>query len=239
MDPAYAAAYADLNARHWWWRAREGFLLSRIRELLPPDGRRRILDVGCGDGLFLDRLAPWGRAEGIESDATTLSPAAAHRRIHLGPFDASYRPDAPFDLVLFLDVLEHLDRPDEALRRAATLLAPGGKVLVSVPAFPALWTRHDVLNHHRGRFTRRSLTALAAGAGLKVEWSRYLFLSVALAKVAVRLAETIGAGRPRPPRVPPAPLNALARAVASIDLAVGRHLPLPFGSSLVAVLGPA
>ncbi|HET7040948.1 MAG TPA: class I SAM-dependent methyltransferase [Gemmatimonadales bacterium] len=239
MDAAYAAVYAELNARHWWWRAREAFLLSRLRELLPPDGRRRILDVGCGDGLFLDRLAPWGRAEGIETDVATLSPAAAHRPIHLGPFDESYHPDAPFDLVLFLDVLEHLDRPDAALRRAAELLAPGGRVLVSVPAFPALWTRHDVLNHHRLRYTRGSLTALARGAGLRVEWSRYLFFSVALGKVAVRLAETIGAGRPRPPRVPPAPLNALARAVASVDLAVGRRIPLPLGSSLVAVLAPA
>ena len=238
MDAAYAAVYAELNARHWWWRAREAFLLSRIRELLAPDGRRRILDVGCGDGLFLDRLAPWGWAEGIETDVTTLSPAAAHRRIHLGPFDASYRPDAPFDLVLFLDVLEHLDRPDAALQRAAALLAPGGRVMVSVPAFPALWTQHDVLNHHRVRYTRASLASLAAGAGLRVEWARYLFLTVALGKLAVRLAERVGGGRPRPPRVPPAPFNALARAVAAVDLAVGRRLPLPFGSSLVAVLAP-
>lgn len=239
MDPAYAAAYPELQARHWWWRAREAFLLRTLRRVLPPDGRRRILDVGCGDGALLDRLTPWGEASGIEPDATTLSPAAAHRRIHLGPFDDSFRPGNPFDLILFLDVLEHLDHPEDALGRARGLLAPGGMVLVSVPAFQALWTRHDLLNHHRRRYTRASLATDARRAGLTVRSARYLFLTVGLVKLAVRAKEALIAGPPRPPRVPPAPLNALARTVAALDLAVGERCPLPFGSSLVAVLAPA
>ena len=237
MDPAYAAAYPELYARHWWWRAREAFLLRRFRALLPADGARRILDVGCGDGLLLDHLTPWGDAEGIEPDATTLGPGAAHRKIHLGPFDASFRPEAPFDLVLFLDVLEHLDDPVAALVRARALLRPAGRIFVSVPAFPLLWTGHDVLNHHRRRYTRASLAADAAAAGLTVQWARYGFLSVGLAKLLIRAKEVISAGTPRPPGVPPAPLNALAHGIAEIDLRLGELIPLPFGSSLFAVLG--
>lgn len=237
MDPAYASAYPELYARHWWWRAREAFLLRRFHTLLPADGARRILDVGCGDGLLLDRLTPWGDAEGIEPDATTLGPGAAHRKIHLGPFDASFRPEAPFDLVLFLDVLEHLDDPVAALARARALLRPAGRIFVSVPAFPLLWTGHDVLNHHRRRYTRASLTADAAAAGLTVQWARYGFLSVGLAKLLVRAKEGILAGTPRAPGVPPAPLNALARGVTAADLRIGELIPLPFGSSLFAVLG--
>ena len=236
MDAAYAAAYPELHARHWWWRAREGFLLRRFRRLLPADGRHRILDVGCGDGLLLDRLAPWGHAEGIEPDATTLSPAAAARHIHLGPFDASFRPAAPFDLVLFLDVLEHLDDPVAALTRARELLRPGGAVFVSVPAFPALWTRHDALNHHRRRYTKRTLAADAAAAGLTVAWARYGFVAVACGKLLVRAKEALVRGAPAPPGIPPAPHNTLAPAVASADLALSGTIPFPFGSSLFAVL---
>lgn len=236
MEHDYAAAYPELLARHWWWRAREGFLLRRFRHILPPDGRRRILDVGCGDGVLLDRLAPWGHAEGIEPDAATLGPGAAHRTIHLGPFDRTFRPEAPFDLVLFLDVLEHLDDPVAALVRARELLRAGGRVFVSVPAFPALWTRHDDLNHHRRRYTRASLAAEAAAAGLTLRWARYGFISLAPAKLLVRVKEALLPGAPRPPKLPPAPLNALAQGVAALDLRIGEWVPYPFGSSLFAEL---
>ena len=236
MDPAYAAAYPRLYARHWWWRAREEFLLRRFRRIVPPDGGRRILDVGCGDGVLLDRLGAWGHAEGIEPDATTLGPDAAHRRIHLGPFDATFRPDEPFDLVLFLDVLEHLDDPVASLTRARELLRRGGRVFVSVPAFPLLWTRHDALNHHRRRYTKATLAAHAAAAGLRMEWARYGFVSVGLAKLLVRAKESVLTGPPAPPGLPPTPINTLARLVATVDLAASEIIPFPFGSSLFAVL---
>src|SRR5262249_51993562 len=156
-----------------------------------------ILDVGCGDGILLDRLGAWGHAEGIEPDATTLGPGASHRTIHLGPFDASFRPEAPFDLVLFLDVIEHLDDPVAALTRARELLTPGGRIFVSVPAFQALWTTHDDLNHHRRRYTTAMLRGQAAKAGLTVTWARYGFLSVGLAKVLVRLKERLIGSAPK------------------------------------------
>ncbi len=238
MDPRYAAAYPELFAHHWWWRARERFLLRRIAKILPADGRRRILDVGCGDGLLLDHLGPWGAAEGVESDATTLSPSAAKRKIHLGPFDASYRPSAPFDLVLFLDVLEHLPDPVVSLTRARELLTPGGQVFISVPAFESIWTTHDDLNHHHRRYTTAMLREEASRTGLTITWARYGFLAVGMAKVLVRLKEQLVTSAPKPPALPPAPLNALARAVAEVDLAVGEVIPYPFGSSLFAVLAP-
>jgi SAM-dependent methyltransferase len=236
MDPTYAAAYPELYARHWWWRAREEHLLRLFRRILPPDGKRRILDVGCGDGLLLDRLGAWGEAEGVESDATTLSPSAARRKIHLGPFDASYRPEKKFDLILFLDVLEHLDDPVAALRRANELLAPGGTIFVSVPAFQALWTTHDTLNHHHRRYTTALLGLQSTQAGVSVAWARYGFLSIGIAKLLVRAREALFTATPRPPRVPPAPLNGLARGIAAIDLRLGDLLPFPFGSSLFATL---
>ena len=68
MDAAYAAAYADLYRRHWWWRVRERILLDRIRDLL---GDRvthaNMLDIGCGAGLFFDALEQFGHVEGIGS----------------------------------------------------------------------------------------------------------------------------------------------------------------------------
>ena len=61
MDPTYGANYEELYRRHWWWRAREAAILHELARLKPAGGWRRILDVGCGNGLFFDRLSELGR----------------------------------------------------------------------------------------------------------------------------------------------------------------------------------
>src|SRR5437763_7260054 len=120
MDAQYAAAYPELYRRHWWWRAREAILLRRIARLLRGRGPARILDVGCGAGLFFDALAQFGHVEGIEADRAAIADAGRWRpRIRTGELDASYASDAPLDLILLLDVLEHVSDPESLLRRAA------------------------------------------------------------------------------------------------------------------------
>lgn len=199
--------------------------------------RGRILDVGCGDGVHFAALAKFGDVEGIEADASTLDPAGPWRQqIHVTPFQAPLPIRGPFDLILFLDVIEHLDDPVAALTLARSLLAPGGAVLVTVPALPWLWTSHDDLNHHRRRYTRSRLATDFAAAGLEIERMRYLFHSLIPAKLVVRLLERVRRSPPAPPRVPPAPLNAVVRMVATTEMLllapVSRVLP---GTSLLAV----
>ena len=239
MDSSYAARYRDLFERHWWWRARERVILQTLRALQPPEGWPTILDVGCGDGLFFDELGrlPGARiVEGVESAAELVSPDGPHRRhIHLGPFDSGFRPGRRYSLILMLDVLEHLPDPVAALRHALSLLEPNGTLLVTVPAFMSLWTRHDDLNHHYTRYDKRSFDALAQQAGLHVERSRYFFHWTFAAKVATRLAERVVHGKPRPPKIPARPVNAALYALSRVEELLVGDLPLPFGSSLLAV----
>lgn len=68
-----------------------------------------------------------------------------------------------YSLILMLDVLEHLEDPVGALQHAVDLLTPEGTLLITVPAFMALWTNHDVLNHHLTRYTKRSFSNVARG----------------------------------------------------------------------------
>ncbi len=234
MDPAYGASYQELYRRHWWWRAREAAILGELRRLRPAAGWRRLLDVGCGNGLFFDRLAEFGAVEGVEPDAALLDPAGPWRgAIHAVPFDDRFRPDHRFDVVLLLDVLEHLDRPAAALRHALSLLEPGGVVVITVPAFQWLWTRHDALNYHVRRYDRRSLRALAREAGLRIARERYLFQWLVPAKLLVRMAEAFRTGALTPPSVPPEPLNRLLTAATLLEQRITGVIPLPFGSSLL------
>lgn len=236
MDSEYGRRYAELYSRHWWWRARERVVLRELERLKPAGGWNHVLDVGSGDGLFFDVLDRYGRSvEGVEPDAALVSEEnAVSRRVHVMPFDESFRPDHRFGLIVFLDVLEHMTRSESALAHAAALLEPGGVIVVTVPAFQHLWTTHDDLNHHVRRYTTRSLHALLASA-LEVERCRYFFHWPYAAKLAMRATETVLRPRPKPPAVPSARLNRLLLGVCALEQTLIGGLPLPFGSSIIAV----
>lgn len=235
MDPSYAQRYRDLAVRHWWWRARNDAVRDEIARLM--DGRRgaRVLDIGCGDGVLFPFLANYGSVDGIEPDATVVSATSPWRdRIAIRPFDATFRPDRPYDLVLMLDVLEHFEDPAETLRLVAGLLAPDARVIVTVPAFRSLWTHHDDLNHHFHRFSTGQLDQVARTAGLAVDRSWYMFQWLVGAKLAQRARERVLGPAP-PETVPPSAINEALYRVCRVERQIaGRRVP--FGSSVIAVL---
>jgi len=237
MHPEYARRYRELYAKHWWWRAREALILDELARLYTPGSGGTILDVGCGDGLLFEELARFGPVEGVEMDPTGVSPGGRWvDRIHVRPFDQGFAPGKSYALVLMLDVLEHFAEPVPALARAVDLLDAGGAILVTVPAFPAQWTSHDEINRHFTRYTRASLLELARASGARVERSRYFFQWTSPIKLVVRLKEAVLGGEPAPPRLPPRWLNALFYALSRIEQKAVSVWPVPFGSSLLAVL---
>ena len=190
MRADYAGSYRELYERHWWWRAREKAILEVLRAEQPAGGWKRILDVGCGDGLFFDQLLRFGEVEGIEPAEALVSAEGAHRsNIHIVPFDERFQPGKQYSLILMLDVLEHLAEPVRALRHALDLLAPGGTLLITVPAFRLLWTNHDIINDHYTRYTKRSFEDVARQAGLCIKSERYFFHWLFPVKLAGRFAE--------------------------------------------------
>lgn len=236
MDEGYLGAYRELYLRHWWWRAREALLTREIELLAVSRPFGRILDVGCGDGLFFPALQRFGDPYGVEPAVAALSPGGPWRsRIHGGPLDATYQPGHKFGLVLALDVIEHLADPHAFLEHVRRVLEPGGWFVATVPAFRALWTNHDDLNEHVTRYRRHEFTALVAGHGFEVVHSRYFFVLLAGAKLLVRVLERIHRPRVRAPGIPSTPINALLGAVCRAEQAMlGRHAPW-FGSSLLLV----
>ncbi|HYN08016.1 MAG TPA: class I SAM-dependent methyltransferase [Vicinamibacterales bacterium] len=238
MDAEYGKRYRDLYQHHWWWRAREAALLETITALRPSSGWAGILDVGCGDGLFFDQLRSFGDVEGVEFSADVVDPHGPHRhRIHVCPFDDHFKPGHQYDLILMLDVLEHLDNPVGALRRALELLAPPGLLIITVPAFMALWTNHDVINHHRTRYTRRTFRSVANAAGMRIDQERYWFQWMFPIKLAARVAERLSGREPAPADIPPRWLNRLLYRWSRVERQLLDPLRLPFGSSLLAIGG--
>jgi len=236
VDTTYAREYRDLYRRHWWWRARERFILDELHRLRADDAWGQILDVGCGGGVFFPALDRLGQVEGIEPDAALVDPTdPASARVHIRAFDASFRPAHRYALMLMLDVVEHMPEPETALAHARTLLEPGGLLVATVPAFMLLWTQHDVLNRHYTRYTRSRLERLARDAGFEVLHSRYFYHWLFTAKIATRMLEAVRRAQPSAPRVPVGWLNSLLYTLSRAEQRWLTPLRLPFGSSVLLV----
>ena len=234
MRNDYLERYRELYQQHWWWRAREELILESLRAHEPAGGWKKILDVGCGDGLFFDQLTPFGEVEGVEPSAASVSEHGPHRcQIHIGPFDENFRPGKEFGLILMLDVLEHLADPAAALARALALLAPGGMLLITVPAFNAAWTNHDLVNEHVKRYTRRTYRTVARQAGLDILTERYFFQWLFPVKLATRVLERALDLKPQPAGVPPGWINTPLYLLSRLEQKTWGALPWPFGSSLM------
>ena len=148
------------------------------------------------------------------------------------------RPES-FDTVLALDVIEHL--PDDVgfLKRAAELCVPGGRVVISVPAFQFLWSQHDVTFQHHRRYSADQLRGAIRAAGLRVERVTYtnclIFPAAALWRI---LSYRLGFGRLAPAhdfwRIPRW-LNAVLVKLYALESRLLSRFDLPFGVSVVCI----
>jgi SAM-dependent methyltransferase len=236
LNPEYGERYRELYEKHWWWRARTEFIIETLRRLRLSNERESILDIGCGDGLFFPRLREFGEVEGVEPFSELLNPANPDRNhIYSCPFDHNFQPGRQYSLILMLDVLEHLEDPVSALRHVCDLLRPDGKVLITVPAFMALWTNHDLVNHHFTRYTKAELRQVSAKAGLRLSEERYLYHWTCPAKIALGFTERILRLRPKPARVPADWINRTLFWLSRVEQKTISRLPMPLGSSLMAI----
>lgn len=238
MDPQYGAGYARLYREHWWWRAREEYLTRLLDRLIGPAGVDETFDFGCGDGLFFPILQRFSRERprGMEGDAALIDPAGPWAdRIATGPLSDDPSERARYGLIVALDVLEHLEHPQPAVEILRGRLRPGGWFVATVPAFEALWTAHDEVNHHFRRYRLRDLEALLRDSGLVIVESRYLFVWLAVVKWAVARKERVIKTLAQPPEVPAASINAAALALTRLEQRLLGDSHPPFGSSAIVV----
>jgi SAM-dependent methyltransferase len=206
VDPAYLAAHVEQDRLHWYFR-----------------GRRA--------------LGEFGEPVGIERDDALLAVAhAAGLDVRRGalPDDLPVTPGWA-DVVLLLDVLEHLDDDGEGLRAAGRTLRDDGRLVVTVPAYPWLWSGHDLALGHRRRYVAAGLRRLVADAGYRVERLSYfntvLFPAVATTRLYKRLRRDARHDLERPA---PA-LNTLLEWLFALERHVVTRQALPFGTSLLVV----
>jgi SAM-dependent methyltransferase len=239
MEAQVYERMAELDSAHWWFVARRSILEGVIERVVQPPKNARILEIGCGTGHNLAMLSRFGTVEATELDtsARALASKRLGRPVAAAALpDLSAWPEAHFDLVALLDVLEHVPNDRSALHAIRERLKPGGKVLITVPANPWMWSAHDVSHHHHRRYRRSELGELASRCGFDIDlltpFNTLLFPLIA----AARLVGKATGREQADDAMPPAPLNSVLRSVFGLERSLVGRVPLPFGVSLMAVL---
>jgi SAM-dependent methyltransferase len=238
MERAAYREMADLDQRHWWYQARRQILEDLIRRTIRPPKDARILEIGCGTGHNLEMLGSFGRVDAIELDDE--SRAIAEKRLGRNIVSARLPElagiaDARYDVIAALDVIEHIDEDAPAVAAIAGKLKPGGKFIMTVPAHPWMWSAHDVVNHHKRRYSKAALRRLIEGSPLKLDKLGYFNSLLFPAAVAERVASKVRGKDNADVKLPSAPLNSALRTVFAAERHLVGRLPLPPGLSLFAV----
>jgi SAM-dependent methyltransferase len=239
MDRDYELQTHRVEDRHWWYRGRRTVIECAVCDLKPP-ARARILDAGCGSGRNMVELASHGDVTGVELSATSVCLArqrAVGEVVECSVLEMPFADDS-FDLAVSLDVIEHLADDGGALQELRRVVAPGGALLVTVPAYPWLWSGHDEVNHHHRRYTRRSLIDVAERAGWQSVRSSYFNSLLLPVAIILRVLDRFNRKTTESSLdlwVPPRPANwLLERPLALEARLIAGGWRIPAGLSLLA-----
>jgi SAM-dependent methyltransferase len=242
--------------RHWWFATRTRAILAFLDRHVGTGQDLRILDVGCGAANMTHHLQHYGNVIGVDNNPRPLKIARQRGlEAYEGTADALPFEDSEFDLVALLDTVEHVPAEDRVFEECLRVLhspqpgtgRPGGKLLVTVPAFMFLWSRNDVINMHQRRYTAPELKAKLQRHGFKVlriSYNNSFLFPLAAGLILLRR------GRAEPElasphfdedayqvEMEPAPplLNSLLTSVGKLEAALLRRVDLPVGTSIIAI----
>jgi len=247
MDPSFYASYYRHEDRHWWFRWRFELITQLVSEQ-KKESDFLILDAGCGTGQMLKHLEQLGDAIGIDTSAQAISFAQSRgvKKLVRGSITDVPFADATFDCIVALDVIEHIEDDFGILQSLHDVLKPGGRLIITVPAYQILWSEHDEINHHKRRYTAPHLRRLIEEAGYSVDRVSYCntvfffpIFAIRKFKNLLRKARTSNGANPDGLQSDlgdyPQIMNEAAFRVMHMENGLMRHIDLPFGVSVLAV----
>lgn len=239
MDESLYHLHYTQEESHWWFAARAEIvqrIIERYGGLAPGD---TILDIGCGTGAILKKLSARYRTVGIDMSPLAIEYSKKRGLTEVFVMTAEEFPRDRYDVkaVIMLDVIEHIDDDIAVLETARDIIGDTGRIIITVPAYMWLWSSHDLVNHHKRRYTRKTLRAALAKAGLeplKMSYYNTLLFPLAVVKKLLSRSRTIdraSAAVDQPSKL----VNTIFKAIFSLERFIVPSINLPWGVSLVTV----
>ena len=230
----------ELEDTHWWFQGRRAVIWALLRRAGTAQDLR-LLDAGCGTGRNLLEFGRLGTTQGVDfsPDALEFCRQRGLKDVSQGRIEDLPFEDGSFDLILATDVIEHLSDDHAALLELRRVAAPGGRLLVTVPAYSWLWSQHDTAHHHFRRYTLRVLQKRLIAAGWEpLAWTYFntlLLPPIAAVRLLGRRKASQNGDRPDLELTPPV-LNRLLEQPMRLEAGmIGRGMRLPAGVSIGVV----
>jgi SAM-dependent methyltransferase len=175
MQKAEYTTMAEREKNYWWHLGRLRIIERYISRAVGTKMNPKLLNVGCGTGGTIDMLEKYGTVDNVDisDEAIKYMKGRGYSRIKKVSGIALPYSNDTFEIVGAFDVLEHIEDQVEALAEWKRVLKPGGKIIITVPAYQWLWTAHDVSLHHKRRYTTKRLRHAAEEAGLEPDRLSY------------------------------------------------------------------
>lgn len=242
MDDSLYHLHYQQEESHWWFAARSIIvrdIIERYGNLKPGD---TILDIGCGTGAIMKHLSEKYRMVGIDMSplAVKYSKKRGLTDVFLMPVQEFPRDKYNVKAAILLDVIEHIDDDVDVLRNAREIVGKDGRVIITVPAYPWLWSSHDLANHHKRRYTAETLRQSLEKAGLEpvkmTYYNTFLFPLAALKKLLSKWKAVDKASEAVDQ--PSGFINSLFYSIFAAERHLVPGMRLPFGVSLLTVAKP-
>lgn len=244
------ATFAQIEDHHWWFLARKAIIQKLVFCLVPQGKQHTIVDLGCGTGGTIAALASAYTCVGIDPslDAITLA-----RNLHPdvqflhGSAGQLQSIRTPISCCLLMDVLEHIEDDVGFLKDVVLSLPRGGRVLITVPAEMALWSRHDQEVGHFRRYDMKTLMHTWKGLPVQVRLlaplNTHLYMPIKLLRALTRPFHRTWGGAGMDFFLPPKVVNAMLQRILASEsrrlvaaLKDSRTTPRAHGISMLAIL---
>lgn len=239
MEAALYTQIRRVEAQHWWYVGRRSIVFDWVASTASRFDNPRILDLGCGTGFNLQHLHALGftKVTGLDVASEAIDFCRGRGFSRLVRADGARLPfqSGSFELVLALDLIEHIADDGSALAEIARVLTPGGAVVLFTPAFRFLWSGQDEVSHHFRRYTSPELRRKLITAGFSIEKLSYanmlLFPLVWAGRTALRIRGWVASEND----LHPAWSNDLLASVFAAERRLLRLTNFPFGVSLLGI----
>ena len=241
MEHSFYRTYFDLEKENWWFRVRRNLIFGLFKKY-KIDNEKKILDYGCGSGFLVGQLQDRGfDVYGVDmsEDAINFGSSRGVNNLFRANGTRIKFPDEHFDVILAMDVIEHIEDDSLAVSELSRLLKPGGHLIITVPAYQWMWGVQDEVAHHFRRYTMGSFLKLVKStSGLKVirrtYFNTFLFLPAALVRIASKAFKL--KSRESDFDINNNFLNKLLYTIFNLEVKLSSYISYPFGVSILIIL---
>lgn len=226
---------------YWWFVNKRRLIVAFLKRYAGEAKPLSVLDIGCGTGALMESLSGSAKIYGMDVAYAALGFCKERGLSNLAQGNSQQLPfkDKAFDVVIMSDLLEHAADDALVLREGRRVLNRGGRLILTVPAFMALWSPHDVALGHQRRYRLAGLRRQFVENGFHVERISYYMFILFLPILCFRFLKRLSASAKQPATSDFLPLpqwlNNFLLSLLGMERWLLKLMNLPWGVSLVAV----